>query len=448
MLGAILINPELLEQTVAIVRPEQFFRRAHRSILQAILRLDEQKIVPDFITLRAELERHGEMEEIGGPAYVSALTDGIPRSTNVEYYAGIVRETAVRRELIELGNTLTTEAYKGEKLAPEIVAMADRRVIDLQRGNLAGRMFDLRESMSGLYEDLERRSNSHGQILGVDTGFPTINELTFGWQPGDMIVIAARPSIGKTAFTLNTATAAARAGKVVGIFSLEMRRRQLEYRLLANFSQVPLTRILGGYLGEADYERLVPAMAELQRLTIFVDDRSGLSAWDVRSSCRRMKAEHGLDLVVVDYIQLMSSTIESRGHNRNAEIADISRRLKVLADEVSVPMIVLSQLSRAGRDRNDKRPILSDLRDSGALEQDADLVGFLHRKDHRASGLTEFILDKQRNGPTGTINLSLERDTQTFTDQGLEPEQPALPPPDPAKVEEPKPPKGWRRRPR
>jgi len=449
-LGAILINPALLEQALAVLRPEQFFRRAHRSIYKAIIELDERKVVPDMVTVFDELRRRDELEDAGGPAYVSSLTDGVPRSANVRHYCELVRETAVLRELIDLGKGLVDTAYKGEERSTEIVAMADRRIIDLQRGNLAGRMFDLRESMAGLYEDLERRANSHGAILGVDTGFPTLNELTFGWQPGDMIVIAARPSIGKTAFTLNTAVAAARAGKRVGIFSLEMRRRQLEYRLLSNISKVPLTRILGGYLGDGDYEGLVPAMAVFNELPIFVDDRSGLTAVDVRSACRRLKNEGGLDLVVVDYIQLMSSTMSSKGHNRNAEIADISRRLKVLADEVGVPMLVLSQLSRAGRDRTDKRPRLEDLRDSGALEQDADLVLFLHRKDHRQSGITECILEKQRNGPTGTVNLSIDRDTQTFTDQGLEPEQPALPPAPPAAEGEPvtRPPKGWRRKPR
>lgn len=448
VLGALLINPKLLEQALAIVRPEQFFRRAHRAILKAIVAIDEAKATPDYITVKNELARAGDLEESGGPAYISALTDGVPRSSNIEHYANIVRETSVLRELIELGKNLVDGGYQGEQTSSEILAHADRRVIDLTRGNLAGRMFDLRESMTGLYEDLERRANSHGTILGVDTGFPTLNELTFGWQPGDMIVIAARPSIGKTAFVLNSALASAKAGKRVGIFSLEMRRRQLEYRLLSSIAQVPLTRILGGYLGEADYERLVPAMSVFNELPIFVDDRSGLTAYDVRSSARRMKNEGGLDLVVVDYIQLMSSTLQSKGHNRNAEIADISRRLKVLADEVAVPMIVLSQLSRAGRDRTDKRPRLEDLRDSGALEQDADLVLFLHRKDHRASGVTECILEKQRNGPTGTVNLSIDRDTQTFTDQGLEPEQPALPAAPPPAEGEPvaKPPKGWRRR--
>lgn len=447
LLGALLINPSLLDQAIAVVSPRQCFRRAHRAILTAIVQLDERKIIPDVLTVKDELARLGDMDEVGGAAYLSALTDGVPRSANVVHYAGLVRDAAVLRDLIALGSRVVDDSYAGERHARDIIAEIDRQMIALQRGHGGGELVDLRASTSDLIADIERRASNHGQILGVDTGFPTVNDLTFGWQAGDLIVIAARPSIGKTALTLNTAVAAARSGQRVAIFSLEMRRRQLEYRLLSSLSQVPLTRILGGYLGDDDYTRLVAGMATLAELPIHVDDRSGLTAADVRSACRRMQAEAPLGLVIVDYIQLMSATTEHRNHNRNAEIADISRRLKVLADEIAVPMIVLSQLSRAGKDRHDKRPILSDLRDSGALEQDADLVCFLHRKDHRASGVTEFILDKQRNGPTGTVNLSLDRDTQTFRDDGLEPEQPALPTPTPA-AGTPKPPKGWRRRPR
>lgn len=432
LLGGVLVQGSSFDRAATIVRPADFFRRAHRTIFGHLGKLVEARVAIDLVTLLDSLGAAGELEECGGAAYISSLADGVARSTNVAHYAAIVLEKATLRRIIMAGNAALSRAYLAEDRSVEIVASLDRELLALQRGD-AGDFTDLSTRRQAIYEQLEYRHEHRGQLSGVDTGFATLNELTLGWQAGDLIVIAARPSIGKTAFTLNTAIAGARAtGKAVAIFSLEMRQRQIENRLLATLSGVHLSNIMDGRFGELDFEKMAAALTDLEQLPILINDRAGQTRWDVRAACRRIRAERGLSLVIIDYVQLMHGSTERRGATRNEEITDISRGLKILADEVAAPIIVLSQLSRAGDKRADSRPILSDLRESGALEQDADAVLFLHRKHHREGGRTEAILEKQRNGPTGTVNLELSRETQTFVDAGLEPEQAALPevPPD------------------
>lgn len=422
LLGAILVNNAAFEKALEYVKPRDFFRRAHGAIFEACSRLiDGQRRDVDLVTLKEELARVGELDECGGPAYIAALTDGVPRSSNVASYAQIVREQATLRRVIKLANGLLNDAYDAEKPSAEIITEADKGIIELQRGGEAGKLLDLRETHTALYADLEHRAQNAGKLIGIETGFPSLNDLTLGWQPGELIVLAARPSIGKTAFMLHTAISAARTGKVVAMFSLEMRRRQLEYRMLSSLSGIALTRLQGGYLGDVDYERLRPAMEELSQMAIYIDDRGGQTAWDIRAACRRTRSEHGLDLVIIDYVQLIPGTMDRRGASRNDEVTDISRRVKALSDEVSAPVFLLSQLNRASETRADSRPKLTDLRESGALEQDADKVVFLHRKHHRESGVTNVIFDKDRNGPGGVVNVTFTRDNQTFVDGGEEP---------------------------
>ena len=429
VLGAILIDAEALERASGIIGPDDFFRRAHRMIFAAMRHIvDEQHAEPDPISVRAVLEQRGDIAEVGGPAYITKLTDGVPRAINVEHYAGIVKEQAQYRRLIAFGTGLVAGGYDRTVPAVDLITEADRTVVDMQRAGGPGRLLDVRQTSTGLYADLEYRVAHRGELSGVETGFASINEITGGWQRGEMIVIAARPSIGKTAFALNTAVAAARAGHRVAIFSLEMRRLQLEYRLLASIAGMNLTRIQSGNLGDWDYETLGPAMTELSQLPIWIDDRGHQTVWDIRAGTRRMRAEHGLDLIVVDYLQLMSGSLERRNPTRNEELTDISRRLKILADEVNAVVLAVSQLNRGGSARDDKRPRLEDLRESGAIEQDADTVAFLHRRHHLASGTTQFILEKQRNGPGGTLNLTITRETQVFVDGGEDP------PPEPMKT--------------
>lgn len=414
ILGAILIHNEAFDKASELLKAEMFYRTAHRRIFDAMAIVLDNRDAIDLVTLKNELHRTGQLDEVGGPAYISSLVDGLPHATNVMYYAGIVREKFMLRALIQTGNRIMSEAYDAELSSTDIFKNADRALLDVQMiGDRRG-LVEMKDRANELMADLEALVENKGKLLGLDTGFKSINEQTMGWQQADLIIIAARPSIGKTAFVLNSAVVPARQGKHVAIFSLEMRRRQLERRMLSFLSGVPLSKIQSGYLTETDYQGLSKALCILGDLPFYINDRSGQNVADIRMACRRQRNENGLDLVIIDYIQLMPGSLERRGASRNEELGDISQRLKWLADELSVPVIVLSQLKRLGH----SRPSLEDLRDSGNLEQDTDLVCFLHRKNHKESGITNFILEKQRNGPTGTVNLSIDRDIQLFTDAG------------------------------
>lgn len=368
VLGSILVNNAAFHRVAPIVKADDFFRRAHQAVYQSMVVLvDTDRVHVDLVTLKDHLAKRGLLDECGGPAYIAALTDGVPRSANAEYYAGIVAEFSRLRALIRIGNEMVSGAYAASQPAQDLITAADRAIVGLQRGGYSDRLRKLGDGAYPLMEDIERRADNRGQLTGVDTGFHSINELTLGWQIGDMNIIAARPSIGKTSLVLNSAIAAARSGKHVAIFSLEMRLRQLEYRMLSTLSQIPLTRIKGGFMGDDDKRRVYAAAGEMREFPIYIDDRGDQSAWDIRAACRRLKAEGALDLVVIDYVQLMRGTSDRKAANRNEELGDISRRVKVLADDVSVPILLLSQLSRAGDARSDKRPQLSDLRDSGCI---------------------------------------------------------------------------------
>lgn len=428
-LGAILLHDQRLMEVAPILRPQDFFRRGHQAIYRALLALDQQRRGVDLVTLTDALTRAGELEEAGGRAYVSALTDGVPRGTNVTHYAEIVREKSQLRAVIALARDVTDRAYREDANPTEILSRADRTLMGLQHGDTDGGLVPLQATAGTISAQLEHRYAHRGELLGIETGFRNINDVTFGWQPGDLIVIAARPSIGKSALTLNSAVAAAKSGKHAAIFSLEMRRRQVEVRILAHLAQVDKERIQTGGMSEDELGRVGDALALMHELPLSISDRSGQSVSEIRAACRRMRADGGLDLVVIDYVQLMPGSLDRRGANRNDEITDISRRLKALAGELSVPVLLLSQLSRASEQRADQRPKLSDLRESGALEQDADLVGFLHRAHHRASGKTSFIIEKHRDGDGGTVGLLINRATQTFTDDEMSAEPAAEAPP-------------------
>lgn len=410
-LGAALVHHSSADYISDKLLPEHFFRRAHQDVFKAIRSLRDAKQEIDFVTLKNELARKKRLDDVGGPAYISGLADGVPRATNVPYYAGILKDLAAKRALVELTHDIAGHVVNNEHPATAIIAEADRRLLDLQRGHADGRMRSLRDSALELFNDLEWRTSHRGQLTGIETGFQSINDLTLGWQAGDMDVIAARPSIGKTTLAMNSAVAAAQSGKRVAIFSLEMKRKQLEYRILSQLSQIPLSRILAGLLTTTDYARLSQALEQMNTLPIEIDDRAAQTVLDVRHACRRLRADGGLDLVVVDYLGLMPGVLERKSANKNDQIEDTVNRLKALADDLQAPVLVLSQLKRI-----EGVPKLDDLRDSGSIEQVADVVVLLHRKNHRASGLTEGIFAKQRNGATGTVKLNLDRDTTTFTD--------------------------------
>lgn len=442
VLGAIIANNGQLDRAVMVLKPEHFFRRAHQIIFRAMAGLNLKRQPIDLVTLKDALLAAGDLQEVGGPAYLASVADGMPRSANLESYAQTVRRHAYLRTVIRLGHELIDQGYTPGTDPLALVGNADRRLLELQRGTMAEDLIPLADGGQALYDDLARRYANRGQLLGAPSGFKQIDDLTMGWQAGDMAVIAARPSMGKSLITLNFVAEAAKAGYRVGVFSLEMRRRQVEHRLLAHLGEIDAQRLRSGCLSELDFERVGEAYSRLMAMSVSISDKTRQTVQDIRNACRRMANDGGLGMIVVDYIQLIPGSLDRRGANRNEEMTDIGLRLKDLADEMNVPTLVMSQLNR-NSSKFERRPGLHDLRESGSLEQIADLVAFLHRKTHKASGLTEFILEKQRNGPTGTVMLMVNRQTQSFreaTEEEIHPPKEEKPHDD-----TPKPPKGWKR---
>ena len=416
VLGAILVHRAAYDIAEPLIRATDFYRQAHQRIYAALERLIDRRVEPDTLTLKEELLRTGELDDCGGPVYVASLADGIPRATNVTHYAGIVREKAALRRIIFAANSTLTEAYAAEESSETIVLHAERALVDVGAGVIDAGERSLKDTSNERFAAIEWRHQHKGQLRGLATGFDSINDLTLGWRPGDLVIIAARTSVGKTTFVTNTSMHSALTGKRWARFDYEMTREQLEDRILSELSGVDCTRIQSGILGQADFGRLGPALEQMAACHYIINDRAGLTILDIRRACRRIKSDGGLDGIIIDYVQLMPGSIERKSATRTEEITDIAKRAKELARELHVPVFLISQLKRS-----EGRPRVDDLRESGGLEQAADLVGLLHRPDARVSGTTEFILGKQRNGPTGTVNLTIKRDTLTFTDGGVEP---------------------------
>jgi len=422
VLGAILINNQAFNAAAEVIDAHDFFRDAHRRIFETMVALSDRSEPVDFVTLKDELARSNELDEVGGPAYISGLTDGVPRSANVEYYAKIVKEKSTLRRLIQSATEVLVRAYDAEEDADDLLDAAERSIFQIAEHRLRAGFLPLSELVDTGYQIIERLQQHKGLVTGVPSGFKDLDELTSGFQKADLIIVAARPSMGKTSFVLNVAlNAALAAQKVVGVFSLEMSKEQLFLRMLTSEARVDAHRFRGGFLGEQDYARLVEAFARLHDAKVFIDDSPGVGILEMRAKARRLKLEHGLDLLVIDYIQLMQG--RGKFDNRQQEIAAISRALKILAKELDVPIIALSQLSRAPEARGDHRPQLSDLRESGALEQDADVVVFIFREDMYPTdadrkpefeGTAELILGKQRNGPTGMVRLAFLKQYTRF----------------------------------
>jgi replicative DNA helicase len=422
VLGAILINNQGFNQAAEIIDADDFFREAHKRIFGKMVTLTDRSDPVDLVTLKDELERAGELEEVGGPAYISALTDGVPRSANVEYYARIVKEKSTLRRLIQSANEVLVRAYDAEEDADDLLDEAERSIFQIAEGRLRAGFIRIGELVDSGYQLIEQLQAQRGLVTGVPSGFLDLDEMTSGFQKSDLVIVAARPSMGKTSFVLNTAVnAAVEAGRSVGIFSLEMSKEQLFMRMLTSEARVDAHRFRGGFLGEQDYGRLVEAFARLHDAKIFIDDTPSVGILEMRAKSRRLKLEHGLDMIVVDYLQLMQG--RGRFESRQQELASISRSLKILAKELEVPILALSQLSRATETRADHRPQLSDLRESGALEQDADVVMFIFREEMYAvegernpetEGTAEIIVGKQRNGPTGAVRLAFLKQYTRF----------------------------------
>jgi replicative DNA helicase len=419
VLGAILIHNDAFNQAAEVLNPRDFFRDAHRRIFEKMVQLSERGHAIDFVTLKEELSRTGELDEVGGPAYIAALVDGLPQATNIEYYARIVREKSTLRNLIFSANKILANAYEAEQEPNQILDDAEQAIFAIAEDRVRAGFVSMRALAHASFETIERAHEHKQLVTGVPSGFADLDELTAGFQPGDLVIIAARPSVGKTALALNVAQhVGTKTARTVGIFSLEMSKEQLFLRMLTSEARIDSHRLRTGFLVESDWGRLSHALGTLSEARIFIDDTPGIGVLEMRAKARRLTAEHGLDMLIVDYIQLMQG--RGRFENRTLELASISRALKGLAKELNVPVIVISQLSRAPEARSDHRPLLSDLRESGALEQDADVVILLFRADQYADSkpedenVAEINVAKQRNGPTGVIRLAFLRQETRF----------------------------------
>jgi replicative DNA helicase len=418
VLGAILINNDTFNHAAEILKPEEFYRDAHRRVFEAMVTLSEKGQAIDLVTLKDTLARAGSLDEVGGPAYIAALVDGVPRSTNVEYYARIVKEKSTLRHLIYSANKILARAYEAGDDPDELLDQAEREIFEIADDRIREGFVPLSTLVHGSFATIEKLQQQKGLVTGVPTGFVDLDGLTSGLQPSDLVIIAARPSMGKTSFVLNIAQhVGTKTDMTVGVFSLEMSKEQLFMRMLTAEARIDAHKLRGGFLQEKDYSRLTQALGTLETAGVFIDDTASIGVLEMRAKARRLAAEHGLHLLIIDYIQLMQG--RGRFDNRTQELAQISRSIKALAKELHVPVVALSQLSRASESRSDHRPMLSDLRESGALEQDADVVMFIYREEvydpkPENEGTAEIIIGKQRNGPIGSVQLAFLKEYTRF----------------------------------
>lgn len=419
-LGAMMLDPNAIEKVLEILRPEDFYHPAHQTLCEVIYSLYERRMAVDLLTVQEELRRRNQLDEIGGLPTLVAITESVPTATNAEYYARIVEEKAILRRLVQAAHEILHLVDEPDLSVQDIVDQSEHAVFQVSQRRVGRTFVQVSEKVLEALEHFEEVQNSGRGILGVPTHFVELDRLTSGLQPSELIVLAARPSVGKTALALNIAeNVAVRENRAVAIFSLEMSSDQLVQRLLCSLAGVNMQRIRHGRLNEEDWERLRVAAERLFRAPLYIDDTTSLSPLEMRAKCRRLRAQTGdLALVVIDYLQLMRSS-NRRVENRNQEIGEIARALKQLAREFEVPVLVLSQLSRSVERRENKRPVLSDLRDSGSIEAEADVVMFIHRENYYgdkedASVQTtqdtdvEIIIAKQRNGPVGKIVLRFQ----------------------------------------
>ena len=412
VIGGLMLAPESLDRVGDFLTEHDFYRRDHRLIYRAIRELSEKNKPFDAVTLGEWFEAHGLVEQIGGSSYLIELASTTPSAANIRAYAEIVREKAVLRQLIEAGTEIVNDGFQPEgRDSQEVLSAAEMKVFKIAEQGRRGRadFTPIREAMKDAFQILQERYENQGSVTGLPTGFHDLDEMTAGLQPSDLIILAARPAMGKTTLALNIAEHAAyKTKKAVIVYSMEMSASQLAFRLISSIGRINATRLRTGQLEDEDWSRVNMAIKMLSDMKIFIDDTPALSPDVLRSKARRIKREHDLGLIVIDYLQLMQ--VPGSGENRTNEISEISRSLKALAMELKVPVIALSQLNRGLESRTDKRPVMSDLRESGAIEQDADIITFIYRdeyynKESNDKGLAEVIIAKQRNGPTGTVKL-------------------------------------------
>jgi replicative DNA helicase len=421
ILGAILLDDKAALTVFESLKAQDFYLGQNRKIFEKMLQLMGDAKPIDLITLKEELQRANQLESVGGAAYLASLTDGLPRAINIEFYARIVKEKSTLRRLIQISSETMARSYQDEDPAEEILEQVEKEIFDIASKQFRAGFAPIPPIVSDVFKQIEDLSNRKVPVTGLESGFADLDRMTAGLHPSDLIIVAARPGLGKTSICLNIAAhVAIRKHKTVGIFSLEMSKEQLVKRFLCSEARIDAHRVNTGFLNKDDWTKLSRASGELSETKIFIDDTASVSVSELRTKARRLSLEHGLDLVVIDYLQLMSGSTQ-RYENRTQEISQISRGLKGIAKELNIPVIAVSQLSRAieSRTGEHRRPQLSDLRESGSIEQDADIVLFIYREEMISPtdeniGRAELIIGKQRNGPTGTINLAFSKEFTRF----------------------------------
>ena len=426
VLGAMLQDSSAVLRAAEQLSPDDFYHPEHKEIFQVMADMNRQHMPIDLVTLQAELSRRGTLEGIGGNRYLLKILSDVPTAANVRAYIEIVQEKSTLRKMIAACRTITKDCYSQDKEVQDILTNAEKSIFDIVMNRQGGEeLKPLSEVLVNTYSIIEELARQKGQIAGVPTGFIDLDSMLTGLHPGELIIIGARPAMGKTSFAMNIAEHAALCNKTTAVFTLEMPREQIAMRLLCSDARVDMQRVRKGTLEDSDWLRLAQSLAPLSAAPMYIDDTSALSPTQLRSRCRRLMMDRGLDLVVVDYLGLMKS--DGKAESRQLEVSEISRRLKAIALELKIPIIACAQLSRANKDRVDKRPMLSDLRDSGSIEQDADVVMFLHREEYynketEDKNIGEVIISKQRSGPLGTVKLAWLSEFTTFAnlakDQG------------------------------
>ncbi len=416
VLGSMLLDRDAIALAAETLRPEDFYRGAHSKVFAAMLKLYDRNEAVDLVTITEQMSSTGELEAVGGASYLSSLANAVPTSANIEYYARIVEQKSLLRQLIRACADITRLAYSAGDSSTDVVDRAEQLIFEIAQSRMTRAYAPLYDVLKDAFEEIESLYHNKGSLVGVPTGFKQLDEMTSGLHPSELVIVAARPSVGKTTLALNMAANAALKHDVpVAIFSLEMAREQLALRLLSCEAGIDGHRLRTGYLRDDDWPKLSRALGRLGDVGIYVDDSPSLSAMELRGRARRLKAERDVGLVIIDYMQLMHAA--GGAENRQQEMSNISRALKGLAREMKCPVLALSQLSRAVEQRSDRRPQLSDLRESGAIEQDADLVAFIWNNPERDNdNIMDIIVAKQRNGPTGTVPLIFLRQYSRFVE--------------------------------
>ncbi|MCR6112659.1 replicative DNA helicase [Bacillus sp. A301a_S52] len=419
VLGAIFLEDQALITASERLIPEDFYRVAHQRIYTVMLELSSKSEPVDLVTVTSELETKNWLEETGGVSYLSDLANAVPTAANISYYSQIVEEKSLLRKLIRVATNIATEGYAADEDVEAILSDAEKAILEVAQKRSAGEFADIKDVLIEAFDKIEMLQHTAGEVTGIPTGFTELDRITAGFQRNDLVIVAARPSVGKTAFALNISqNVATKTDENVAIFSLEMGADQLVMRMLCAEGNIDAQRLRTGRLEDEDWQRLTMAMGSLSKAGIYIDDTPGIKVKDIRAKCRKLKKERGLGMIMIDYLQLIQGDSRS-GEGRQQEVSEISRELKGLARELELPVIALSQLSRGVESRQDKRPMMSDIRESGSIEQDADIVAFLYRDDYydqesENKDIIEIIIAKQRNGPVGTVELAFVKEYNKF----------------------------------